>query len=179
MKLTTMTLCALLSAVSKGTPDDDGLTPGTNFRSALCDGYEGGAKSLCSTYCIEQKCYLTEGMLDAVCEKNYNDFVAETGEEPPCTKPCPCFDANTFAGLDLYCDSYAPDSLFVTDYPIVGESEVIAVANKKDLNSCQLVTNIWSGSPVIVFALLNPDQADTCLDILHGTGCRPLVGFEG
>ena len=178
MKLTTKALWAFLSGATKGTlVDDDVMTTSTY---CLCDGYVGGAKALCNMYCGELDCYSTEGIRDVVCEKYYNDFVAETGEQPPCAKPCPCFDASNFAGLDLYCQSFEPGTLLVTDNPAFPESNavnIIATADAVGLSSCQLTTDIGSGTPVTVFASIPTNQAKTCLDILYGTGCRLLNAY--
>ena len=185
MKFTAIALLAqLLSSVKAGSWDGqektDGLTSDTVPNSQLCDAYEGNVKSLCDTYCNAQACYLGEGtnVVDPVCEQIYDDFVAETGEEPPCTKPCPCFDADTFDGMDLHCGSYDQGSLFVTDSPTAtdgpGKPNLIAVANTDSVLSCALYTNMLSDDSGVVQAILSPAQAETCLAVLHGTGCRPF-----
>ena len=176
--LPVLSRCANTGWNEQGTPDD--VSPGNLGEYNVCDAYQGNVKSLCKRYCYAQDCYLIDtGTIvpSTVCNKVYSDFVAATGVEPPCTKPCPCFDADTFAGKTLYCDSYAPDSLFVADSPDANQgatADFIAVVVAEGPRNCALITNILSGNLVILRSALSQAQADTCLALLYETGCLPF-----
>jgi hypothetical protein len=127
--LPVLSRCAHTTWNGQGTPD--GLSPGNLGDFNLCNAYQGNVKALCTRYCYAQDCYLTDSgtkVPNKVCNKVYSDFVAATGVEPPCTKPCPCYDAATFAGKTWYCGSYGPASLFVSDQN-GGPANTFAVAN--------------------------------------------------
>jgi hypothetical protein len=148
---------------------------------SLCDQYTGRAKALCNRYCYAQDCYSPDISVvpSAVCNRAYADFVALTGEEPGCVKPCPCFDASTFANEPFYCESFAEGSLFLSNNPNVDElGTVYAFALTVDFRRCDLgVDTVGNGNfedYEVTFAALSQTQADTCLSILLASGCQPF-----
>ena len=171
--LPVLSRCANTGWNEQGTPDD--VSPGNLGENNVCDAYQGNVKSLCKRYCYAQDCYLIDtGTIvpSTICNKVYSDFVAATGVEPPCTKPCPCFDADTLAGKTLYCHSYAPNSFYVTDS--LDTTDLIAFAFAEDsTRNCALTTNILSGNIGRLLAPLTQAQADNCLALLYGTDCIP------
>ena len=181
--LSTTLVCGYAKAGTfdgQGTPDGQ-VPPGKILD--LCEKYEGNAKakSLCRRYCYAQDCYSPDIHIvpTAVCDKVYQEFLALTGEEPICIKPCPCFDAATFADGNFYCTSVEEGSLFVKNDPNIGEPSgtIIAVAATVGVRTCTIVKGIFSVGQVdsILAGALSQIQAETCLGVLLNSGCQPFA----
>jgi len=162
-------------AFLKGIGTPDGFTPGANGFASICDNYEKNAKALCNLYCQAHDCYLDEDEINVpaeVCESVYDRFMDETEEEPPCVKPCPCWDASDFVDTDLTCTFFPrPDGeggiSQVTDGDLIaGEASFLAFASESaDFPICAIGD---PNSPTAdILGFLTTEQAEACVGIIN------------